>query len=188
MTHHLFSYVLLGAFSLPLALSSLACSGSVNEQQPPEQNTPAHTDLFACGIALTCAPACVHLGFEDCTIGSGAVDCAGDLWVNGKSGVLQMNDRPGPGNWQGDNLMFFFGDGRALVQLRTRQCPNLDVGCDFEKLDWQLEAHQICDVATPPDTCQPGNCTDFPYVENCMPVDPDWTCEQVTSALPPVSP
>lgn len=188
MTHNLLSYILLGAFSSALALSSLACGGAVEENQIPEQNTPAHFDLFSCAIPTTCAPVCSHLGPEDCTIGSGAVACSGDLWASGKRGVLQLNDRPGPGNWQGDSLMFLLGDGRALVQQRSRECPNLDVGCDFEKMPWEYEAHQMCDVAKAPDTCQPGNCQDFPYVINCVPVDPDWTCEQASAAIAPASP
>lgn len=84
--------------------------------------------------------------------------------------------------------MFFLGDGKALVQVRTRECPNLEVGCDFEKLTWTLKAHEICDVAMPAATCQVGNCMDFPYVQNCMPVDPDWTCEQATAAVSPAAP
>lgn len=187
MTHKLLSYVLVVAFSSALALSSLACGGAVEENQIPEQNAPAHLDLFSCAIPTTCGPVCLHLGYEDCTIDSGAVACSGDIWATGKSGVLLLHDRPGPGSWQGDKLLFLMGNGQALVQQRSRECPNLGVGCDFEKLTWEYEAHQMCDVAMPPDTCQAGNCDNFPYVNNCMPVEPDWTCEQA-AAIAPASP
>lgn len=186
MKHTPFTGLLLGGLCLALTLGSAACGGTANA--PPDQNVPAHADLFACGVPLTCDAVCVHIDFSDCNAGTGALDCSGNVWASGMSGTLQLNDRPGPGNWQGDQIMFFLGDGRALVQQRTRECPNLEVGCDFDKLTWQLQEHKICDVAATSATCQPGNCSEFPRVENCMPVDAEWNCEQVKMALSPATP
>ncbi|MDI1442564.1 hypothetical protein [Polyangium sp. 6x1] len=146
-------------------------------------STPAHVDLFACGVQLSCPEYCTHLGVGDCG-GAEALTCPGDLWLEGSSGAIQVNDRPGPGNWMGDKLTLLLGDGRALVQSRSRSC--LDSSCsDLQTMPWELAAHELCDVADPPDTCQPGSCSQFPKLENCVPLETDWTCGEVTAAMSP---
>jgi len=171
----------LGGLTSILALGLIACGNADETPNDPGTTTPAHADLFACSVELTCAAYCIHLSYGDCG-GPPTLACPGDLWAQGTPGALEVNDRPGPGNWMGDTRTFLLGDGTALVQQRTRQCPNGDF-CDLTSLPWTLGAHQLCDVKTPPTTCQPGNCSDFPLVENCKPLEKDWSCEAVTAAL-----
>ncbi|TKC99441.1 hypothetical protein [Polyangium fumosum] len=165
---------------LPLGL--VACDGEINEDTPPN-DVPAHVDLFACGVQLTCPAYCIHLSIADCSSGGPeTLGCAGELWLEGGSGALEVHDRPGPGNWMGDKLTLFLGDGKALVQNRTRSC--LDAPC--ETIPWELGAHELCDVATPPATCQPDNCSELPVLENCAPLETDWSCGEVATAMSPM--
>ncbi|MDI1476245.1 hypothetical protein [Polyangium sp. y55x31] len=172
---------LLGGLSLVLALASTACGNAVQDELP--ENTPAHVDLFACGVQLSCPAYCTHLSYGDCG-GMEALSCPGDLWLEGVSGAIEMNDRPGPGNWMGDKLTLLLGDGRALVQSRSRSCDD-GGSCALGSLPWELGAHELCDVAAPPATCQPGNCSEFPKLENCVPLETDWTCGEVSAAMSP---
>ncbi|MDC3960468.1 hypothetical protein [Polyangium jinanense] len=166
-----------------LALGSIACGTAIEDE--PQATPPAHVDLFACGVQLSCPAYCIHLSIADCSGGgSEPPTCPGDVWLQGESGAIEVHDRPGPGNWMGDKLTLLLGDGRALVQGRTRACQ--DGGfCDLPNMPWELGAHELCDVADPPDTCQPGNCTEFPKLVNCVPLETDWTCGEVTTAMAP---
>jgi hypothetical protein len=176
-----FRTVLLGGFSFVLAFGSIACDGAV--EADPVNTAPAHVDLFACGVELSCPTYCAHLGYGDCG-GPQTADCAGDLWLEGASGSIMFQDRPGPGSWMGDKLTLLLGDGKALVQERTRSCPDGE-WCTVEDLPWELGAHQLCDVKTPPPNCQPGDCSFIPTVENCAPVEKEWTCGEAKSAVSP---
>jgi len=173
-----FRAALLGGCSFVLALGSIACGGSVDAE--PENTAPAYLDLFACGVELSCPTYCAHLGYGDCG-GPMTANCAGDLWLEGTSGAIMVEERPGPGNWMGDQLTLLLGNGKALVQKRTRTCP--PTGCNLDEMPWELGAHELCDVRTPPPDCAPGNCSFIPTVENCAPVEKDWSCEEAKSAV-----
>ncbi|MDI3290930.1 hypothetical protein [Polyangium sp. 15x6] len=166
---------------MALALGSIACGSVV--QDDPENSAPTQADLFACGVQLSCPAYCTHLSYGDCG-GAESLACPGDLWLEGGSGAIEVHDRPGPGNWMGDKLTLLLGDGRALFQDRSRSCQGGEF-CDLANMPWELGAHQLCDVKTPPDTCQPGSCTEFPVLENCVPLETGWTCGEVATAMSP---
>lgn len=172
--------VLLGGFSFALALGSIACSDTAGAPSVG----PEYVDLFACNVQLSCPMYCAHLGVEACD-GSGSINCAGDLWLSGTKGAIMLQDRPGPGNWMGDELTLLQGNGKALVQKRTRSCLDGGASCNPSDLPWELGAHELCDVKVPPSNCQPGNCELLPQVENCVPVEKDWTCAEANAAISP---
>lgn len=168
--------------TLMLALSAIACSDAA---PVTPVNTPEYVDLFACNVSLSCPMYCSHLGVEVCS-GGGQPICAGDLWIAGTAGAIMLQDRPGPGTWMGDELTLLLGDGTALVQKRSRSCFDAEPGCSIANLPWELGPHELCTVKTPPMDCVTGNCPQLPSVENCVPVDKDWTCADAMSAIAPM--
>ncbi len=171
-----FRGILVCGFSFVLASAFIACGDNVDVDPAPQ-----YVNLFACGVDLSCPMYCSHLGIEPCT-GSGTVQCAGDLWLSGTNGAVMLQDRPGPGTWQGDVITLLLGDGKALVQERTRSCAD-GAACDVQTAPWNLEEQKLCDVKTPPSNCTQSDCMFLPMVENCVPVEKEWTCAEAKSVV-----
>jgi len=175
--------ILMAGSSLLLALTSISCSDDLPAPFVPP--APEYVDLFACNVPLACPMYCSHLGVETCTPNYDQPICAGNLWLAGTAGAIMLQDRPGPGSWAGDALTLLLGDGKALVQKRERECPDLGGTCDLTIIPWQLGPHELCDVKTPPVECMQDNCPLLPSVENCVEVEKDWTCDEAKSAVSP---
>jgi len=62
------------------------------------------------------------------------------------------------------------GDGRALVQSRSRSCPSDDFNCDLRAMPWAVGAQQRCSVGE-----------NFSQLEDC--VTADYSCNDVNDML-----
>lgn len=124
--------------------------------------------LFECGLELSCAPLCSHLGWSDC---GGDFMCVEQVWGSGENGVLLLQSRPGPGGSESDTLLVLLGDGRVLMQDRFRSCPNNGFNCDLAAIPWSFGEQRRCDVGA-----------EFsPQGENCFSVN--HSCDEVKGLL-----
>jgi len=186
MSRHTFSTrsFFFGTLSLALAVGLVACGNSVAStggEGGGNSKEPTNVDFFSCDVQLSCPAICTHLGPGDCSNGANPLECPGALWLEGGSGAIQVQERPGPGNWMGDDLILLLGDGTAIVQRRERSC----IDCDPSTLPWVFDQPEHCDVAVPPDTCQPDACSELPVLENCVPLTKAMTCEEIATAIAP---
>jgi len=82
--------------------------------------------------------------------------------------------RPGPGNIQSDTLFVLLGDGQALAQTRSRECPGGEPSCDIEDIEampWSVDRQRRCNMGA----------TYTLELEDC--VTAEYSCDEVNDIL-----
>lgn len=167
-------------------------SGGVTATEPAEETEtgetetegePAHVNLFTCGVVQACESIVLHIDPEP----PAALECAAKLVLSGEAGLIRALETLGGNLDETEQFVLLLGDGKALLQSRSRRCSFDDDDCDEKTVPWEPSSpHSICDVVVPEDlaaACGCGmddcpGCSWMPWgqLENCVGVE-DWTCE-----------
>ena len=174
----------------PVTTGATDTGSDTDTDTDTDTGTSEFIDLFACGVPEACEPIFWHLDPEPAS----ALECAAQLILSKKPGLVRALETPGPNIDETDYFVFSLGDGTALLQTRERHCDPIDAGCDFDTFPWEpSSAHQICDFVMAEDVvaacgCGMDSCDGcrwdpfFNGLTNCKPVE-EFTCMAVLDLL-----